>query len=343
MLAVAGAKPEGSPMDARALDDPDRFTHRTALLNGARWHFVDEGTGPLVLLLHGFPYSWYGFRKLIPALVGARYRAVAPDLLGYAGSDAPDADARYAHVRQVGDLVALLRVLGERSAILVGHDVGASLAFAAAQMRPDLFRALVLLNTPQTLRGDDRPSDAWQAIRAQTGGTLYQEYFAGPQAVRELDADVRRSLRAIMVAISGSAVGAQRWRSLMAPGERFLDTVFDPPELPAWLSTAAIDCYASQYAARGFAGPLASYRCRDLNWEWGAFLADVRPAQPSLFIGGASDPASDRLRPAYDRLEDALPGLRGKTLLDGVGHSAVEEAPEAVARIVLPFLAAASD
>ena len=321
-------------------DDPKAFVHRSETIDNLRWHFVEEGTGPLLILLHGFPYSWFGFRKIIRPLAAEGYRVVAVDLPGYGDSDAPADTARYAHLRIVADLVALVDRLGESSAILVGHDVGSSIAFAAGQMRPDLFGALVLMNTPQNLRSPVRPTEHWNQIRQQTGKTFYQEYFAGLEAVTELNADIRKSLRAIMFSISGDARGAQRWRSMMAPGEGFLDTVVDPPVFPQWMSGAALEYFVHQYSRNGFFGPLASYRCRELNWEQCGFLAGMRPSQPSLFIGGAGDPAIERFTQVYARLEATLPGLRGKPLIAGAGHSVVEEAPDEVLRHLTAFLAA---
>ena len=326
-------------------DDPAAFRQRTEVLNGARWHLAEAdddaapGTRPLLILLHGFPYSGYAWRKLMRPLAAAGYRVVVPDLLGYGLSDAPEDTTRYAHLRVVADLVALVRQLGETSAALLGHDVGASIAFAAGQMRPDLFTALVLMNTPPMLRADVAPAVQWQ--RQQTGGIFYQAYFAGLDAVGELDADIRRSLRSIMFSISGAAKGADRWRSTMAPGEGFLDTVVDPPQFPAWLSPRALAHYVALYERGGFFGPLASYRCRPLNWDQCAFLQGMRPPQPSLFIGGAADPALDRFRSVVDQLESTLPGLRGKPLIPGAGHSVTEEVPDEVLAHVLPFLKAA--
>ncbi|MBL8383195.1 MAG: alpha/beta hydrolase [Burkholderiales bacterium] len=322
-------------------DDPRQFRHRTAVLNGNRWHFVDAGAGPVLLLLHGFPYTWYAFRKLIPLLAGAGYRVIAPDLLGYGETDAPHDDEAYTQVRCTGDLVALLDALEVRAATLVGHDVGASYAFAAAQMRADRFGALVLLGTPQTLRAAQPPGAIWRDFHARTGNTFYQAYFATPAAVAELDADVRRSLRAIMFSVSGAADGAQRWRPHLAPGEGFLDTVHDPRRLPDWLSPRALDTYVVAYAARGFRGPLAAYRCREANWRLGAFVADRKPPQPCLFVGGSVDPSIERMRASYDALEQVLPDLRGKPLVPGAGHGLPEENPGALAALMLPFLAAA--
>lgn len=313
---------------------------RDIVLDGLRWHCRDEGEGPALLLLHGFPYSGHQFRHLVPGLVAAGYRVLVPDLPGVGDSEAPADDDRSTHVRRVGDLVGLLGTLGLGSAVLVGHDVGSTLSFSAAQMRPDRFRALALLSTPPMLRPAVRPSVTFAAMHEATATTHYQAYFAGPRAAPELDADVRRSLRAIMYSVSGLASGTHRWRPMMAAGEGFLDTVFDPPAPPSFLTGADFEHYVAQYARTGFRGALAPYRCRDRDWELNAFLAGRRPAQPALFLGGASDPSIERLRANYDALEELLPGLRGKPLVDGAGHGLPEEKPEWVLRQLLDFLAA---
>lgn len=313
---------------------------RDITINGLRWHCQDIGQGPVLLMLHGFPYSGHQFRHVLPGLVAAGYRVVVPDLPGVGESEAPSDDDRSTHVRRVGDLVGLLDALNEASAVLVGHDVGSTLSFAAAQMRPDRFRALALLSTPPMLRATVRPSDTWAALTASTGNTFYQAYFAGPQAARELDTDVRRSLRSIMFSVSGCANSQQRWRPMMAPGEGFLDTVFDPPGLPEFLTEADFEHYVGQYTRTGFRGALEPYRCRERDWELGAFLAGCRPAQPALFLGGAADPSIERMRTNFDALEKTLPGLRGKPLVDGVGHGLPEEAPDWVVGELTAFLAA---
>jgi pimeloyl-ACP methyl ester carboxylesterase len=94
------------------------------------------------------------------------------------------------------------------------------------------------------------------------------------------------------------------------------------------------------YERHGFTLPLSYYRCLDRNWEQTPFLDGLRPQQPSLFIDGAADSASETSDPTYDRLESHLPDLRQKVLLEGVGHSPAEEKPETVSRMLLEFLAA---
>jgi pimeloyl-ACP methyl ester carboxylesterase len=116
--------------------------------NGLRFHYAEAGSGPLVLLLHGFPEFWYGWRRQIPALAEAGFRVVAPDLRGYNTSDRPLEPAQYALPVLVDDVIALIAALGESSASVVGHDWGGVIAWYAAMKSPSAFQRLAILNAP---------------------------------------------------------------------------------------------------------------------------------------------------------------------------------------------------
>src|SRR5215210_4601751 len=113
--------------------------------NGIRIHVVEEGDGPLVLLVHGFPESWYSWRHQLPALAAAGFRAAAIDVRGYGRSSKPVAVDAYRMTQHVADNVGVVRALGERQAVIIGHDWGAPIAATSALLRPDVFRALGLL------------------------------------------------------------------------------------------------------------------------------------------------------------------------------------------------------
>jgi pimeloyl-ACP methyl ester carboxylesterase len=318
-------------------DDPGAFNHRFADVNGIRLHYVDQGQGPLVILLHGFPYLWYMWRRQIVALAAAGFRVVAPDQRGFGRSEQPEAIEAYDMSQAVGDMVGLMAALAETSAVIVGHDLGAWVAQAAAMLRPDLFRALVMLNTPVPPRGKVRPT---VALREMAKGRVYHHlYFQDVgKPDRELAANPRKTLRSIYYSVSGSAVGAERWRLFIEPGEPILNAFTEPKDFPAWLSARALDYYVDEYARTGFTGALNYYRCRDRNWEITAFLDGAVVRQPSMFIGGAADPALEQITGVYDQLETYLPGLRKKILLPGVGHSAAEERADQVNELLLEFL-----
>jgi pimeloyl-ACP methyl ester carboxylesterase len=318
-------------------DDPAAFNHCFAKANSIRMHYVDEGQGPLVILLHGIPYLWYLWRRQIVALADAGYRVVAPDLRGFGQTDCPPTIPAYDIHQSVNDIAGLMRALGETSAVIVGHDLGAWVAQYAAMLKPKLFRAAVMLNTPVPPRGMEKPSVGWRAMAKDK--MFYQWYFQQvDKPDREMGQDVRKTLRSVFYSISGDAKGDERWRLFVEPGESILDTFTEPKILPPWLSERALDYYVDEYTRTGFTGALNYYRCRDRNWEITACLDGAVVRQPSMFIGGDADPALGHIAAIYDRLETCLPGLRKKTLLPGVGHSAAEERPDQVNELLLDFL-----
>lgn len=232
----------------RNVNDPAAFVHRMAEADGLPIHYVDEGAGPLVILLHGFPYTWFEWRHQIGALAQAGFRVVAPDIRGFGQSGKPDRIEDYTILHSVGDVVALLTALGEDHAVLVGHDLGAWVAAAAARLRPDLFPALALVSTVVGPREPQRPSVGWASLAEQTGGRFYHHYFQQPGlAEAEMEADVACTLRGVYNAISGSATDAERWRLLVMPGEPLLDTFPDPGRVPDWLGEQAFAEYLSQF------------------------------------------------------------------------------------------------
>ena len=111
---MTGGQPQAAPVDIPGL------SHHTADVNGIDLHWVEAGAGPLVLLVHGFPESWYSWRHQIPVLAGAGHRVVALDVRGYGASGRPDAIEDYRMLRHVADNVALLAALGEDSALSTG-------------------------------------------------------------------------------------------------------------------------------------------------------------------------------------------------------------------------------
>src|SRR5207248_2857223 len=116
------------------------------------------GAGPLVVLCHGFPESWYSWRHQLAALAEAGFHAVAPDMRGYGQTDRPEAIDQYTLLHLVGDMVGLLDVLGAEQAVIAGHDWGAPVAWNAARLRPDRIRGVIGLSVPFVPRGPVRPT-----------------------------------------------------------------------------------------------------------------------------------------------------------------------------------------
>jgi pimeloyl-ACP methyl ester carboxylesterase len=310
--------------------------HRFVDTNGIRMHVAEAGTGPLLLLCHGWPESWYSWRHQLAALAEAGYRAVAPDQRGYGQTDRPEAIDQYTLLHLVGDLVGLLGALGEPAAMIVGHDWGAPVAWTAALLRPDLFRAVAALSVPHLPRPPVRPTEVLKLIFGDR--FFYQLYFQQPGvAEAELERDVRATLRRVLY--SASAAGARRRPADLLSARCFLETTVEPETLPSWLSEADLDQYTAAFQHGGFRGPLNWYRNLDRNWEVLAPFAGLPVQPPALFLGGQQDPVLDfpGFRMAVEHMGQLVPNLRRVVLLDDCGHWIQQEKPGETSTALIEF------
>ncbi|MCK6424413.1 MAG: alpha/beta hydrolase [Burkholderiaceae bacterium] len=313
---------------------PTLTTHR---VNGLQLRVAEQGQGPLVLFCHGWPESWYSWRAQLAAVAAAGFRAVAPDMRGYGGSDAPAEVDRYTLLHLVGDMVGLVQALGETEAVIVGHDWGAPVAWHAALLRPDLFRAVVGMSVPYS---PPIPLDLPTALERRGISTFYMQYFqAEGVAEAEFEQDVAAALRRIHFSGSGDAPPGLAF-GLMAPGRGFLHHTVDPGTLPAWLSEADLAYYTAEFQRAGFRGGLNWYRNLRRNAQLLAPWYGQPLRQPALFIAGERDavlkfPAS---RAQIDAFPKTLPGLRGCHLLPGAGHWIQRERAAEVNALLQDFL-----
>jgi pimeloyl-ACP methyl ester carboxylesterase len=316
------------------------LTHRVVPANGIRLHVVEAGTGPLVLLVHGFPESWYSYRHQLPVLAAAGYRAVAIDVRGYGRSSAPPAVEDYRMLRMVADNVALVRALGEEEAVVVGHDWGAPIAWNSALLRPDIFRAVAGLSVPFAPAGDTRPSDAFRAMAGAE--EFYIEYFQQPgRAEAELEGDVRRWLLGFYFSASGDAPPPSSAGATIATiphGARMADRFSYPDAMPSWLTEEDLDFYVGEFERTGFTGGLNRYRNVDRDWEdLSSFRG--RPIEvPALFIGGDRDGPTIWGMRSIERFGETLPRLHRSIILPGCGHWTQQERPSEVNEALLEFL-----
>ena len=305
--------------------------------NGIRMRVAQQGAGPLVLFCHGWPESWYSWRHQLAALAAAGYRAVAPDMRGYGGTEAPSDVEQYTMLHLVGDMVELVKALGESQAVIVGHDWGAPVAWNSALLRPDLFRAVVGMSVPFSPPGH---VEFLGALAKRGIENFYMQYFQPPGvAEAELERDVEASLRRIY--FSGSGDGPERATfGMLAPGKGILANTVDPETLPSWLSRDDLAYYAGEFGRAGFRGGLNWYRNLRRSWELLAPWRGCVIRQPSMFIAGARDdvlkfPTS---KPQIDHFPSTLPGLRGCHILEGAGHWIQRERASAVNELLLGFL-----
>jgi pimeloyl-ACP methyl ester carboxylesterase len=315
--------------------------HRTVDAGGVRIHLAESGEPgrPVVLMIHGFPESWYSWRHQLPALAAAGYHAVALDVRGYGRSSKPRAVEDYRMVRKVADVVGVVGALGSDDVTVVGHDWGAPIAWTSALLRPDLFRGVAGLSVPYAPpRRDVRPL---AAMRAMAGDDeFYVEYFQQVgRAEAEIEEDVRAWLLGFYWCASGDIVNGPNI-SLVPRGTRMKDAFRWPETMPAWLSEADLDVYTREFEYSGFFGPLSRYRNVDRDFEDLAGFAG-RPIEiPALFIGGDRDGPTIWGAPAIERFGETLPKLHASEILPGCGHWTQQERPEETNRLLLDFLAA---
>ncbi|MEU4502747.1 alpha/beta hydrolase [Streptomyces sp. NPDC024089] len=322
------------PQPARVTD----FRHRTVPSPAGRIHLVEQGAGPLVLLVHGFPESWYSWRRQLPALAAAGYRAVAMDVRGYGRSSRPESVDAYRMLDLIEDNVAVVHALGEETAVIVGHDWGSTIAADSALVRPDVFRAVGLLSVPYAPPGGPRPSEVFAGM----GGDeeFYVSYFQEPgRAEAEIEPDVRGWLAGIYAALSADTMPAPD-----APDPHFvrrggtMRERFPAGRLPAWLGEDELDFYAAEFERTGMNGALNRYRNMDRDWT---DLTDFHGApitRPALFIGGGLDASTTWMSGAIEAYPTTLPALDSSHILEGTGHWIQQERSEEVNGLLTGWL-----
>ncbi|HEY1973128.1 MAG TPA: alpha/beta hydrolase [Pseudonocardia sp.] len=345
----------------------DRFSAQTVRANGQRIHLVSAGSGPLVLFCHGFPESWHSWRHQLTALADAGYRAVALDMRGYGRSAKPPSVSDYRITELVADCVGVVQALGETSAVIVGHDWGAPVAWTAAWTRPDVFRAVAglsvcfggrgLMGLPGNPLGERRPSLVEREL-AGPGLLFYQEHFRSEAGSAEVRDDVRGWLRAAaygfsaapplppqlagvdLTALPEDMLGQYvRTALCLPPGSRLVDRLPPPPEvLPDWITEPDLDLLVGEFERTGLEGGLNYYRCVDLNWELLAGYAGTPVSVPSLFLGGDRDVATIWAAEAIRLLPTTQSDLRGSIILPDCGHWIQQEKADEVNAALLEFL-----
>lgn len=313
--------------------------HRFIDTNGIKMHIAEQGRGELVILCHGFPECWYSWRHQLPALASAGFHAVAPDLRGYGQTDQPESIEAYNMFNIVGDIVGLIHALNEERAIIVGHDLGATVAWHCALLRPDIFHAVALLSIPYRCRTWDSKQPTTMLKQIAGERQSYMLYFQKQGlAEAELEADVHKTIIMFLYSASGEAPPEQRWRYLFDKSEKFIDTLSQPSKLPTWLTEQDLDYFTSEFERTGFRGGLAYYRNIDRNWKNTTFLSAAKLNQPTLFIGGELDPIIAINRDVFNAMNTTVPNLIKKVLLPNAGHWIQQERPAEVNQLLIEFI-----
>lgn len=336
-------------------------------VNGQKIYCVEAGKGPLVILAHGFPESWYVWRFQMVELMDKGYRAVAITPRGFGYSSKPRNLIDYRITELAKDFACVVDALGEEKAFLVGHDWGATTAWTAAWLYPEKFKAIVGLSNafdgcnvsalPFNKDNKKSASEVWTEFGGEEK-MFYQEYFADVElAETELNNDVRAWLFNAFYGWSGlpklpeALEGVDR---LNMTDEQMKDRLrrtsifrnranpvnklpIAQVEKPEWMQDEDLDYIARQYAASGFYGGLYYYKAMDLSQE---ILAEKeeRIKIPALYIGSDRDWVTIWSRDALKKLPKVCDDLRGMKILSGAGHWQTMEKADEVSEEILKFI-----
>ena len=320
------------------------MTSRILTVNGLQMNVAQSGTGPTVLLCHGFPETHHSWRKQMQPLADAGYHVVVPDLRGFGGTDAPREVGRYGLMELIGDMVGLLDALSARDAIIAGNDWGATIAWQSALIRPDRFRAIAAVGVPMMGRAPAPPTTLFPA---NAEAEFYVKYFQHEgEAEAELDADVETSLRKILYAASGDAGPREAgdktpnpFGIVRHPGGLLGPLPF-PKHLPPWIDETDIQAVTAAFRGSGFRGGLNYYRNMDRNWEDQAALVGLKVRVPALFMIGERDTglAIPAMPDIIKAMPELVPNLRKVVRVPGAGHWLPQERPELFNAQLIDFL-----
>lgn len=314
---------------------------RTIDTGRAKLRAAVEGEGPLVVMVHGFPESWYSWRHQIGPVAAAGYQVAAIDVRGYGGSDKPTRVDAYSMQELTADVAGVVEALAPgQKAILIGHDWGAPIVWSTALTRPDVISAVAGLSVPYTGVPTRPFTEIFTELFTSKGHFFYQAWFqeVGPPEA-EAEADVRDFLRKFYYGIAGEAPDGS-WPQ-KKHGASMLEGMTDPEVFPAWMSAEDLDYYVGEFKRSGFFGPISRYRNHERDFEWLQAFKDRKIEQPSLLIGGDRDPAFN----GFGRIPDPsalmrmhVTDLRGAHVLPGVGHWTQQERPAEVNALLLDWL-----
>lgn len=327
-----------SPALVRAAEGDTTLPVREHMVDAGygQFHVIEQGEGPAVLFVHGFPDTAATWRHQMRAMAEAGYRAIALDMRGYGQSYAPESADLYTALHLTGDLIAVLDALLIDTAVIVGHDWGAYQSQMAALLRPDRFRALVSLAIPILPRGEFSLD---QYMRDQGLGDAYYVFDMAEEGSEVRFADAERSIPSILYWMSASPEPAERWNPLNPE----LDMLRPAPvAVPEWADADYVRHNIDAFQRTGFRGGMNYYRAFPKTFELMVAYKNAIIQQPSLYIWGAADGLSGMFHPetpSLASLRESQPNLVDQVRLENVGHWIQHEAPDRVNDALIAFLA----
>lgn len=307
--------------------------------NGITQNVIVKGEGPLVLLCHGFPELSCSWRSQIDAIASAGYKVAAPDMRGYGETEAPPEIEDYTVFHLVGDMVALVNALEYDEAIIVGHDWGAAVAWQAALLRPDLFKAVATLSVPYVPRAPHKPLDIMRRRTEKFDQVFYQVWFQEPGVAEQAyESDVAKMQRGMFYTCSGEASDKEVWIPIwhkdIDPTAHFKSL----DKSPSWLTEEEMNHYIETFSKNGYRGPLNWYRNIDLNWELNGPWEGAKVTIPALFMVGEKDLTLSFAKPAINTMKDHVPNLKKTVYIPDAGHWLQQEVPDIVNKELIEFL-----
>jgi len=324
--------------NAQKDNDVAEPTFRMIETNGINMRIAEMGEGPLVLLIHGWPESWYSWRHQMPVLAAAGYHVVAPDMRGYGKTDAPEKVEDYDIVQLTADVAGIVDAMGEESAALMGHDWGSIIAWNCMLLHPNRFSSLVAMSVPYGGRGDQSLVDQLKSAYGDNFFYIlyYQDYGV---AEKEFDADPRGILSALYLS-PDSPREAPEVTDPKASAGGWIPRLGAPKGLPDWLSQEELDYYVNEFTDAGFRGGINYYRNFHRNWEITPQLSGAKVKQPVLFLAGEKDIVirGAKAEQLKGLMSGATEDLRDVVIIPEIGHWVQQEAPEETNAAVLTFL-----
>ncbi|MGM4988193.1 alpha/beta fold hydrolase [Tardiphaga sp. 841_E9_N1_2] len=286
-----------------------------------------------MLFVHGFPGGWRDWRRQMAAVAAAGYRAIALDTRGYGDTSKPEDPALYTILYHVGDLVGILGNLKIERATLVGHDFGASVAWNAAMMRPDLFDAVFGVAVPPAL-----PTDGPFILEALKKAGKEDVFYMFQHIKLEADkqwADAATTYPGALYWMSGLPEASEGWTP-MDPSKTMQRP--SPIGVPPFADRGDAEIMIANFQRDGFHGPLNIYRGMQPYFDQAKAFAGKKIEQPAFFVFGTSDGMIKMRALKKEDVSALAPNLTGFLPIEGIGHWPQLEASEIVSNALVDFL-----
>ena len=316
--------------------------------NGITLRAAVEGEGPLIIMVHGCPESWFSWRHQIPVIAEAGYKVVAIDVRGYGGSDKPHAIEEYTLKKIGADIVGIIDFFEEDQAILIGHDWGGPIVWYTSLLNENRISAVAGLSVPYFPQREVSPLDAFEVIYKDK--FFYQLYFQKEGvAESEFEPDLRKYLESTYFSIDARGMKKQFENPLNAmnkgPNAKYLDDVVEFESYPDWINTDEMNYLINEFENSGMRGPLNRYRAQKIDFEELKDFRDKKLKQPAALMVGSLDPVNFFIGDGYkdtehlkEVFEPVYENLIKTELINDVGHWTQQEAPEEVNRFLIDFL-----